>query len=354
MPTVKPLAAGLIAALVLCGTAVAAPADPAVAWANQHAKGTIGYTEGSAGQVGRRLHYVEAGQGPLIIFYHGFPSFWLSWFDQMEALKGRYHVVAVDAQGVGLSDKPKDVASYSVENLASGLDAFATSLNGDRPFILVGHDWGAALAFAYAQAYPHRLEAVIGLSAPPANLFLDLVIDNKEQQARSQYMQLLKSVSYDDISALNLAERIGRQSYKELLDRGDIAPERAEQFYHALSDVDTLDGGINWYRANIPSFSADAAPQRWPEGPPNIGIPALLIWGEEDRTFVPEFITTFREANPSLQVARLPGVGHWASMQSPTLANDAISEFLQGVGLKSPLTEKTHNQSQRKKGSRPH
>jgi len=345
MRNVINLVTGLVAALAGFGSAFAAPADPAVEWANLHAKGSLHYTEGVAGLPGRRLHYVEAGQGPLIILYHGFPSFWLSWFDQMEMLKDRYRVVAVDAQGVGLSDSPKDVDSYTVENLAEGLDGFATSLNGDRPFILIGHDWGAALAFAYAQAYPHRLAAVIGLSAPPANLFLDLVMENADQQARSQYMQFLRTVSYDDIRSLNLADRIGRQSYKELVDQGDIAPDRAQQFYRALSDVDTLDGGINWYRANIPSFKAITATQRWPEGPPKLAVPALLIWGENDRTFIPEFITTFQEANPSLRVARLPGVGHWASMQSPALANDAISLFLDDVGSNSSLATKSRGQT---------
>jgi epoxide hydrolase 4 len=142
----------------------AEPADPAVAHANSISTGAIGYREGYYGSGDTRLHYVEAGRGPLVILYHGFPSFWYSWFDQMEVLKTRYRVVAVDGLGANLSGKPADLAPYRVEALAKQLDGLARHLNGKRRFTLVGHDWGAALAFAYAQAYPARRSTCSSIS----------------------------------------------------------------------------------------------------------------------------------------------------------------------------------------------
>jgi hypothetical protein len=102
----------------LINTEATASADPAVIYANANREGSIGYTEGYFGAGDTKLHYVEAGSGPLIILYHGFPTFWYSWFDQMEALKADYRVVAVDGLGAGLSAQPQHVTLYKIDKLA--------------------------------------------------------------------------------------------------------------------------------------------------------------------------------------------------------------------------------------------
>ena len=112
--------------------------DPAVQYANQIRKGAIAYREGYVGDGYNRLHYVEAGNGPLIIFYHGFPSFWYCWFNQMEVLKTQYRVIAIDGLGAGLSAKPDTSDAYKVKNLAAQLDEFARHINGRKRFILIG------------------------------------------------------------------------------------------------------------------------------------------------------------------------------------------------------------------------
>ncbi|MEM9507162.1 MAG: alpha/beta fold hydrolase, partial [Cyanobacteria bacterium P01_E01_bin.35] len=138
------------------------------------------------------LHYVEAGQGPLIILYHGFPSFWYSWFDQMEVLKGQYRVVAVDGLGSGLSAKPQESEPYKLKALSKQLDDLARHLAGDEKYVLIGHDWGSVLALSYAQAYPDRLHKVIGMNAPLLNMFLKFLAQSPEQQNRSAYMTRIK------------------------------------------------------------------------------------------------------------------------------------------------------------------
>ena len=99
--------------------------DPAVVYANRVTKTDSAYREGYFEHEGLRLHYVEAGEGDLVILYHGFPSYWLSFLDQMEALKPQYRVVAVDGLGAGLSDKPDTLSAYRVEALAAQLDGLA-------------------------------------------------------------------------------------------------------------------------------------------------------------------------------------------------------------------------------------
>jgi pimeloyl-ACP methyl ester carboxylesterase len=322
----------LLAAVALLVTPPAAAAakdrDAALIHANRVKAGALGYREGYHGKGDNRLHYIEAGKGPLILFYHGFPSFWYSWFDQMELLKDRYRVVAVDALGAGRSAKPAETSAYRIDRLAAGLDALARHLAGGERFILVGHDWGAALAFAYAQAYPQRLRAVVGMSAPPYNLFLDLVRTSAEQQARSSYMQSFRRLTVSSIAEGGLPERIWSQSYGPLVADGSLSAEEAALFRRALADPAAIDGGMNWYRANIPPFAEITDLHRWPASGARIAVPTLLVWGDEDRTFVDDFPLRMKEHAADPQIARLPGIGHWSTMQRPKLANDAIARFL--------------------------
>ena len=302
-------------------------ADPAVARANAEAAGGISYRSGWFREGDRRLHYVEAGNGPLVVLYHGFPSFWYAWFDQMEALKTRYRVVAVDGRGAGLSAKPDDVEAYRIEHLANEIDALARHLAGDERFVLVGHDWGAALAFAYAQAYPQRLRAVVGLSAPPYNVFLDLVRSNGAQQQRSQYMLYFRGLTLAMLEA-GLAEQIAVQSYAGLLMGGHLTADEGDLFKHALVSPKAMNSGMNWYRANIPSFDAIDETHHWPAGNPPLEVPALLIWGDADRTFVDDAVARTASAGSDVTVVWLTGVGHWTTMEQPALATEAIVAFL--------------------------
>jgi pimeloyl-ACP methyl ester carboxylesterase len=314
--------------LVLPAYAEQAQSDSAVAYANQHRTGNIAYREAWFGKGDAQLHYVAAGEGPLIILYHGFPSTWYSWFDQMEALKSRYRVVAVSALGTGQSAKPEKLGAYRVKRLARQLDQFAHHLNGGKRFTLIGHDWGAALAFAYAQAYPKRLNAVIGLSAPPYNLFLEQVRSDPDQQARSQYMQRFRQLTLADIRERKLGEQIAQSSYADLVANGALNAEEAALFHKAVGDPLAINGGMNWYRANIRDFADISNKDRWPRHNRPIKVPTLLLWGEADQTFVPAMLQKMPDYAERLEIVTLPGIGHWASMEKPELANAAIEAFL--------------------------
>lgn len=302
--------------------------DPAVEHANRIRTGTIAYHEGYVGEGDSRLHFVEAGEGPLIIFYHGFPSFWYCWFNQMEMLKARYRVVAVDGLGAGLSAKPDTLDAYRVKNLANQLDAFARSIYDDGRFILIGHDWGGALSFAYAQAYPERLDAVIGMSAPPFNLFLELVHTNTEQQTRSQYMQRFREITLQDIINDGLPNRIWQEAYGKLISTGMLTHTEGELFRSALADPRAIHGGMNWYRANLAGFTESDPSYQWPDPKLKIEVPSMLIWGDDDTTFVEDFLPRTAEQATGLSIISLPNVGHWTSMEAPGSANAAIESFL--------------------------
>ncbi len=302
--------------------------DPAVLFANANKAGAIGYQEGYFGSGDNRLHYVEAGQGPLIILYHGFPSFWYSWFDQMEALKEQYRVVAVDGLGSGLSAKPQNVGPYKLAALSKQLDDLSRHLGGDEKYILIGHDWGSVLALSYAQAYPQRLHKVIGMNAPPLNMFLKFLSESPEQQQRSTYMIRIKDTTIKQIQATDGGKRLAQLGYSKLASRGDLSEEEVALFGAAMADPKTAYAMMNWYRANIPAWDQITEDDMWPSPDATIDVPALVIWGEKDRVAVPELVSLLANASSKLKFVNLPEVDHWTSMEQPEKANQAILDFL--------------------------
>ena len=304
-------------------------ADPAVTYANAQVESDAPYREGYFEYQGVTLHYVEAGQGDLIIFYHGFPSFWYSFYDQMEAFRSDYRVVAVDGLGSGLSDKPNDLNLYRAEALAEHLDALALHLAYDEKFTLIGHDWGGALAMAFAESRPERLRAVASFNAPSMNVFLDLLRHDEQQQRTSKYMAVMATTPQQAVIDNPPGEQVWRDSYTGLLSRGELSEEEYALFGEALRPAAASNGGFNWYRANVP-LPADIDDQHyWPNPPRQITVPALLVWGTEDRAFVPSFIDRMRGVIPDLEVDIFDGANHWSTMSHPELSNQAIARLME-------------------------
>jgi pimeloyl-ACP methyl ester carboxylesterase len=273
----------------------------------------------------QRLHYVRAGQGPVIIFVHGFPSFWYCWIRQIANLRRDFTCIALDAPGAGASGRPAELSEYRVPALAARLADFISAIVPDERVVLVGHDWGAALGFALAQARPDLIAGVCGIAAPPYGQFLDLFASNPAQQARSHYMEGLRTMTAERAAAA--APQIGPGAYAGLLERGDISAKEHALFAAACGDPAALAGGAAWYGANICAPGEDPAPLAWPAGNPALTMPAQLIWGEADETFVAQAPDQFLARNPRASVFRLAGIGHWCMLQADEQCSAAIAAF---------------------------
>src|SRR5437868_3233133 len=141
---------------------------------------------GYADSNGVKIHYASIGKGPLIVMIHGFPDFWYTWRDQMEALAPNYQVVAIDQRGYNLSDKPAGVENYDVRLLVGDVLAVIKHL-GQPKAIIVGHDWGGVVAWQVALNVPQVVDRLIILNLPhPRGLSRELA-HNPEQQKNSQY-----------------------------------------------------------------------------------------------------------------------------------------------------------------------
>src|SRR5689334_10323522 len=144
--------------IVLLMVAVLACA-PATVWAEELGE------EGFADSSGVKIHYVTAGDGPLMVMIHGFPDFWYTWRAQMPALAKHFKVVAIDMRGYNKSDQPEGVDNYAMAKLVGDVDAVVKHFKADRA-VIVGHDWGGVVAWSYAMQFPDKTDRLVILNLP--------------------------------------------------------------------------------------------------------------------------------------------------------------------------------------------
>ena len=166
---------------VLSLTAAGADAQPNGNRANDiESRVTHGYADSG----GVKIHYASIGRGPLVVMIHGFPDFWFTWRHQMDALADKFQVVAIDLRGYNLSDKPKGVEQYDMKLLVGDVAAVVRHFKQDKA-IIVGHDWGGAIAWTFAMALPEMTDRLIILNLPHLRGLARELAHNPEQQKNS-------------------------------------------------------------------------------------------------------------------------------------------------------------------------
>lgn len=303
--------------------------DAAIVQLNDRNNDSDPYKEDYFQHAGHSLHYVEAGKGELVLFLHGFPSYWLSFLRQMDALKDDYHVVAIDGLGTGKSDAPRDVESYKLENMAQHVLALIDHLGADKVH-LVGHDWGSTFAFGFAQRYPDRVASVTGLSAPPQNVLLHLMETEPELRKTSGYIERLKQANPLLIVALGGDKQVWTGAYEPLVAAGHMTAEEGELFRGPTGNPKRINAHINWYRANIPSFDAIGDKSFWPSRNARLRMPAQIIWGNKDRVFAREYAENITAYADDIKLLPLADVGHWPHWERSAAVTDAIGNLISG------------------------
>ena len=262
---------------------------------------------------GVSIHYALAGEGPLVVAIHGFPDFWYTWRDQMEALEGDYRIAAVDLRGYNLSDQPEGVASYAMPNLVADIAAVIAA-EGEASAVVVGHDWGGAIAWNVAMARPDLVDALVILNLPhPAGLSRELAT-NPQQQENSQYA---RNFQQPDAHTYLTAEAL----------TGWVRDETAKAHYVAAFERSDFEAMLNYYKANYPRASGDAmAP-----GPefPKVQAPVLMFHGLDDQALLPGGLNgTWDWLERDLTLVTIPGAGHFVQQDASRLVSETMQDWL--------------------------
>ena len=288
----------LMATMLVCAAAFGADLDSEV----KH-----GYADSN----GVKIHYASLGSGPLIVMIHGFPDFWYTWRDQMQALSDKFQCVAIDQRGYNLSDKPKGVENYDVRLLVGDVAAVIKSLGRDKA-IIVGHDWGGLVAWQFALNLPQMTDRLIILNLPhPRGLMRELA-HNPQQQKNSQYARNFQQP--DAASKLRPEQLAGwvkdpaaRAKYVEAFQRSD------------------LEAMLNYYKRNYPRepYQEDPSPVVKTQ------MPVLMIHGLNDTALLAGALNdTWEWMGKDLTLVTVPGASHFVQQDASDLVSRTMRAWL--------------------------
>ncbi len=275
-----------------------------------------------------RLHYAECGSGDeLVILLHGFPEFWYSWRHQLPALGKRYQVVAPDMRGFNLSDKPARVEDYRIELLVEDVVGLIRHFGKDRA-ALVGHDWGAGVAWAVAQRHPKAVSKLATLQVPPpavwrANFTL-------RQLRRSWYMFFFQLPRLPEWWArANDFAKVERMFKHASVRPNTFADGDIAAYKEALRQPGALTSSINYYRANVMRSLIRGRAVEGTEAVGHIRVPTLFIYGERDFAIIPDTVRGVnRFIDAPYREVRIADSGHWVQNEAVDEVNAALLEFL--------------------------
>jgi pimeloyl-ACP methyl ester carboxylesterase len=268
-------------------------------------------THGYADSNGVKIHYASLGQGPLIVMIHGFPDFWYTWRDQMEALSDKFQCVAIDQRGYNLSDKPKGVENYDLRLLVGDVVAVIHAL-GKEKAIIVGHDWGGMVAWQVALNVPQVTEKLIILNLPhPRGLSRELA-NNPAQQKNSQYA---RNFQQPDAASKLTAEGLAFW-VKD--------PEARKKYVEAFKRSD-FEAMLNYYKRNYPKepYVEDKSPVV------KTTMPVLMIHGLGDTALLSGALNnTWDWMGQDLTLVTIPGSSHFVQQDASELVSKSMRMWL--------------------------
>jgi pimeloyl-ACP methyl ester carboxylesterase len=267
-----------------------------------------------------RLHYVEVGEGPLIVLLHGFPEFWFGWRLQIRPLAAAgFRVVAPDMRGYNLSSRPAGVKAYDTDRLTADIRGLVRE-RGAESALLVGHDWGGSVAWATAMNHPEVVDRLAILNAAHPR---------KLSQGLHHPGQLRKSWYFFFFDLPKLPESVVHADhwhfFRHFLQDASPAytPEEIDRYVEAWSQKGAATGMINYYRSSVRQSPKRAEAQLRP-----ILAPTLVIWGQRDRYLGPELAEPDHDDVPNLdRVERLPDASHWVHHDEPERVTQLLIDF---------------------------
>jgi pimeloyl-ACP methyl ester carboxylesterase len=262
------------------------------------------------------LHYVEAGDGTLVVLLHGFPEFWYGWRLQIAPLAAAgFRVVAPDLRGYNLSSKPDGVKPYSAANLAEDVRGLIQERGAESAFV-AGHDWGGTAAWTVAMNHPEVVERLV---------ILDASHPRKLNEGLRHPSQLRRSWYFFYFQLPELPEHHVRANdwefFKDFLRDAQppYTPEEIQRYIQAWSQPGAETAMINYYRNAVRHGSGEIK---------IVEAPTLVIWGGSDRFLGPTLAEPHKEDVPNLdRVERLADASHWVHHDEAEKVNQLMVDF---------------------------
>lgn len=276
---------------------------------------------------GVNLHVVQAGppEGELVILLHGFPDFWYGWQKQIDFLASLgYRVWAPDQRGYNISDKPNGVAAYRIDQLSADVVGLIDAAGRDKA-LLVGHDWGAAVAWWTACQYPERLTKLVILNVPHLTVFRQTLMSNWEQMKKSWYIGFFQIPVLPETLFGWSIEQMAR-GLQANATAGAFSDDDVQAYEKAWAQPKALGSMINWYRAAVRQPPT-------PEPDPNVKVPTLILWGKQDIALTAEMAQASLKYCLDGQLVYFEDATHWVQRDVPDRVNEALERFFKGQAV---------------------
>lgn len=263
---------------------------------------------------GVKIHYVSLGEGPVVLFIHGFPDFWYSWRHQMHGLSDDFKVVAMDTRGYNKSDKPEGIPNYDMKFLLADVDAVIDDL-GQENVTVVAHDWGGGIAWRYAMTHQEKVNKLIICNLTHPNGYMAVRQNATEEQAGNmKYIE-----RFQDPDAAKMFN-------PKMLASFSAGPESAEvkARYVAAFERSSVESMLNYYRAAWPMFQGKVTVEI-----PDLTMPVLQFHGMKDTAVDKDGLRdTWNWIKADYTLVTIPDSGHWVQRDAHEMVTTTMKWWL--------------------------
>lgn len=271
---------------------------------------------------GVRLHVALAGpdHGRLLIFLHGFPEFWYGWRRQIDFFaRLGYRVLAPDQRGYNLSDKPGGIAAYGLDHLVRDIVGLIKAVGRERALI-VGHDWGAVVAWWLALRHADCVEKLAVLNGPHPQVMRRHLLHDAEQRRKSWYIFFFQLPGLPEWRMQKNGWEIAGRALLKTSRPGTFGEADLAEYRAAWSQPGAVTAMINWYRAALRQRRGGA-------GHATVKMPALIIWGGRDRFLRTELAEASLAQCKHAELLLLENASHWVQHEEAEAVNQRLQQF---------------------------
>jgi epoxide hydrolase 4 len=271
----------------------------------------------------------EEGEGDSVaLCLHGFPESRFSWRYQLPLLAQKgWRAVAPDLRGYGESSRPKAKSAYALPNLIEDVGGIFDALGAKRR-LLIAHDWGAIIAWAFAIEKRLPLDGLIIMNVPHPTVFQRIYKTSWEQKRRSWYVAFFQLPWLPEAGlTANGARGVANAFVGMAVDKSRFPPEVTDVYRKNALIPGAMTAMINYYRANLTPM------RKYANGADKIEVPTLMVWGEEDAALCIELTDGYGDLVSDFTLRRLPGVSHWVQQEAPEEVNALVGDWLAAKSL---------------------